>query len=57
MAAVKLGQDCSICESSLQVPLSAEREGFMRSASEMATTVKDALIHILGNAVAGVPGV
>jgi hypothetical protein len=57
MATVKHGQDCSICGSSLQVPLSAEREGFMRSASEMATTVKDALIHILGNTVSGGPGV
>jgi hypothetical protein len=36
-----------------QVPLPAERQGFTRPTSQRATTIKDVLKHILGNAVLG----
>jgi hypothetical protein len=39
----------------LQVPLLAGREGFVCSASQRSTTIKDVLIHLLGNALTGAP--
>jgi hypothetical protein len=39
----------------LQVPLSAERKGFIRPAIKRATVIEDVLIRILGNAVLGGP--
>jgi glutamate-1-semialdehyde aminotransferase len=56
VATAKHVQDCSICRSGLQVPLSAEQEGIVRYASERAATVKDVLIQVLGNAASGGPG-
>jgi hypothetical protein len=41
MVTAEHGQGCSISRSSLQVPLSAEQEGFMRLTSSRATTIKD----------------
>jgi hypothetical protein len=38
--------------SGLQVPLMAEREGFMRLVSQRAVTVEDIWIHMLRNAAA-----
>jgi hypothetical protein len=40
----------------MHVPLSAERERFMRPTSQRAATIKYVVIHILGNAVLGGPG-
>jgi hypothetical protein len=53
MASPKHGKNHSICRGGLQVPLpiNLELEGFMRPASQRSTTIKDDLIHILGNAV------
>jgi hypothetical protein len=48
--------NCSIGRSSLQVPLSAMREGLMSLTSSWVTSIKDALIHSLGNDVSGGPG-
>jgi hypothetical protein len=52
----KHGKKCSICRSGLQVLLSAQREGFMRSASQRAAMIEGVLLHILGHAVEGKGG-
>jgi hypothetical protein len=46
VATAKHGQDCSICRSGLQVPLSAEWEGFLRPASQRAAMAKGLLTYI-----------
>jgi hypothetical protein len=56
MASLKHGQNCSICGGGLQVSLPTEGGGLVRPASLRSTTIKDVLIHILGNAVTGGPG-
>jgi hypothetical protein len=57
LATAKHGQNYSICKSSLQIPLSAERERFMRPVSQVAMTIEGVVfIHILGNAVWGALG-
>jgi hypothetical protein len=40
-------------KNSLQVPLLAEQEGFERPTSHWATTIKDVLVHVMGNALLG----
>jgi ribosomal protein L15 len=56
MATPKHGKNRSICRGGLQVPLSTEREWSVCPASQRSTTIEDALIHFLGNAVTGGPG-
>jgi hypothetical protein len=53
VATAKHGQNCSICTSSLQVPLPAEQNGFMPPAGQRATTIEDVFIHIQGKEEAG----
>jgi hypothetical protein len=54
MATPKHGD--SMCRGGLQEPLPTDWEGFVRPAIHRSTTIEDAWIHILGNAVMGAGG-